>query len=378
LLVFAVSDVLVHESGLLSVVIMGMVLANLKVPRLNEILSFKESLSVLLISILFILLAANINMADLQLLLNWRCLLLFTFVVLVLRPLGVFLSTRRSGLSTNEKLFVSWAGPRGIVAAGIASLSGIRLLARGTEGAEYITPLVFMVVLGTVLLIALTARPVARLLKVIQESSDGILIVGSNAAARLIAQYLQDHQHHIVLVDSNERNIERAHENGLEAFQSNIYADDLDDHIELVDMGYLLAMTSSSEVNNYACHKFQKNFGELGTFRLMSPDEMRKDVSELPIEHLFSINDDYINIGEVARDYPQIHEYQLNSTDHFNKVYHLLNRIENSIPLFLKRVSGKLDFLSCIHEEDFSINQGDKIVYMGEAMEHVEQILQDS
>ncbi|MEM9819931.1 MAG: sodium:proton antiporter [Bacteroidota bacterium] len=373
LLVFVVSDVLEHECGLLSVVVMGMFLGNLNVPRLNEILYFKESLSVLLISILFILLAANINIPDLELLLDWRCLLLFAFIVLILRPASVFMSIRGADLNTNEKLFVSWTGPRGIVAAGIASLSGIRLLNKGIPGAEYITPLVFMVVLGTVLLIALTARPVAHLLKVIQESSDGILIVGSNAAARLIGKYLQDNKRHVVLIDSNQSNIDKARSSGLEAFQSNIYTDDLDEHFELVDMGFLLSMTSSAEVNQYVCHKFQHNFGEKGTFRLMSPEEMKTDPAKLPIDILFSTNDDYINIGEAARDYPNIHEYELNSTAHFRKVYELMVRMKDSIPLFLKRTSGRLDFLSILNKEDFSISAGDQIVYMGKVIEKVEK-----
>ena len=130
-----------HESGLLSVVVMGMVLGNLEVPRLKEILYFKESLSVLLISILFILLAANIDMKDLNIVFrDWRSLALFGVVILILRPLGVFISTNNSELSFNEKLFISWVGPRGIVAAGIASLFGITLVNDGVQGAEYITP----------------------------------------------------------------------------------------------------------------------------------------------------------------------------------------------------------------------------------------------
>ena len=130
---------------------------------LKELLYFKESLSVLLISILFILLAANINIDDLLLVFNWNAVVLFAIVVLLIRPLGVFLSSINSGLQLNEKLFISWVGPRGIVAAGIASLFGLQLTQEGIEGAEYITPLVFMIVLGTVLLNATTARMFAKL-----------------------------------------------------------------------------------------------------------------------------------------------------------------------------------------------------------------------
>jgi len=147
LLVFVVSDIFAHESGLLAVVVMGMVLGNIKLENIKELLYFKESLSVLLISILFILLAANINIEDMLLLYNWKTAVLFAIVVFIIRPLAVFLSTAGSNLKPNEKLFISWVGPRGIVAAGIASLFGSKLLKDGVEGAEYITPLVFMIVL---------------------------------------------------------------------------------------------------------------------------------------------------------------------------------------------------------------------------------------
>ena len=173
---FVGSDLLVHESGLLTVVVMGMVLGNMDVPYFDEILNFKESLSVLLISVLFILLAANINMSDLMLLLNWNSLLLFGVVVLILRPLAVYASTGNSQLIGREKAFISWVGPRGIVAAGIASLFGLKLVQDGFEGGEYITPLVFLIVLGTVILNATTARFVAKILGVTLKASNGILV----------------------------------------------------------------------------------------------------------------------------------------------------------------------------------------------------------
>src|SRR5690606_27576812 len=117
LLVFVESDIFAHESGLLAVVVMGMVLGNSKLPNLKELLYFKESLSVLLISILFILLSANINLEDLMIVYQWKTVVLMAIIIFILRPLGVFLSSINSGLKFNEKIFISWVGPRGIVAA---------------------------------------------------------------------------------------------------------------------------------------------------------------------------------------------------------------------------------------------------------------------
>ena len=249
LFVFVESEIFAHESGLLAVVVMGMVLGNGKLKNLKELLYFKESLSVLLISILFILLSANINMVDLMLLYNWKTVLLFFLIVLIIRPLGVFISTYKSNLKFKEKLFISWVGPRGIVAAGIASLFGSKLLKQGVEGAEYITPLVFMIVLGTVLLNATTARLFAKIVGVFLKNSDGILIVGASKASRLIANYLQNLEKRVVLIDANSSFIEESNKQGLEAYVVNIYDDDLTDNIELNDIGYLIALSGSDAVN---------------------------------------------------------------------------------------------------------------------------------
>jgi len=373
---FVFSDFIAHESGLLTVVVMGMVMGNLDFPRLSEILYFKESLSVLLISILFILLAANIEMTELNLIFkDWRGMGLLAFVAFILRPLSIFLSTRKSELATNEKMFISWVGPRGIVAAGIASLFGIKLTKLGVDGAEYITPLVFMIVLGTVLLNATTARFVARLLKVIQETSDGILIIGAARASRVIGKYLHETGRHVVLVDNNAANITKAKGLGLEAFNSNIYNDDLNEHMELVDMGYLLAMTASPQVNEYAVKHYEHVFGENGSFRLITQEELMED-KERPDQGLFSYRDDFLNLNEVARDYPFLHEIEIPNSAFLKKLLTKLHWEEHAIPIFMKDASGQLQILTSKPEET-PITDGTALVYMGKELELDSTILDE-
>lgn len=366
--VFVLSDGFAHESGLLAVVVMGMVLGNSNSPYLKELLYFKESLSVLLISILFILLSANINMEDLYLIYNWKTALLFAIVVFIIRPIGVFLSTRKSSLNLNEKLFISWVGPRGIVAAGIASLFGLKLAKSNVLGAEYITPLVFMIVLGTVLLNATTARFFAKMVGVFLKKSEGILIIGASQVSRLIGLYLEDNGRHVVLIDSNQTNIKIATELGLEAINTDIYSETLMDNIELNDVGFLMALTGSSDINKYAINKFGEQFGENGSFRLITVEEMQ-DPTNNPKEGLFSHTDDFILLTEVARKYPKIHELELNDRAHYESLIEITNNDEDIIPLFVKNTNtGVLEIISSYNKAIDVIEKGFRFVYLGKPL----------
>ncbi|CAM1355314.1 cation:proton antiporter [Tenacibaculum ascidiaceicola] len=363
LLVFVESELFAHESGLLAVVVMGMVLGNSKLKNLKEILYFKESLSVLLISILFILLSANIDYKELTLLYEWKTLLLFALIVFVIRPLAVFLSTSKSNLKTNEKLFISWVGPRGIVAAGIASLFGSKLLKQGIDGAEYITPLVFMVVLGTVLLNATTARLFSKLVGVFLERSNAIMIVGASDLARMIAKYLKENKRRVVLIDSNIENVEKAKEEGLESIEVNIYDDELTDNIELNDVGYLIAMTGSDSINKFVISNFSSIFGEQGAYRLATSQEViTKDYEDE--DHLFTIEDDYINLMEAVREFPEIHETVVNSIDDYKNKIDEINRDQKSIPIFVKSQKNEILLISEFEKNVKKIEDW-KLVYVG-------------
>ncbi|MCB0474073.1 MAG: sodium:proton antiporter [Flavobacteriaceae bacterium] len=369
--VFVLSDIFAHESGLLAVVVMGMVLGNINLPNIKELLYFKESLSVLLISILFILLSANINIEDLRAIYTWQTAILFAVVVFLVRPIGVFLSTMNSNLKLNEKIFISWVGPRGIVAAGIASLFGLKLVNNGEPGAEFITPLVFMIVLGTVLLNATTARPMAKVLKVFLSKSEGILIIGASKLPRIIAQYLDKNNRHVVLVDSNATNVKKANDLGLEAIREDIYAEDLEDNIELNDMGYLLALTGNSEINQFAIEKFKKQFGESGNFRLITPEEMN-DPSKNPKEGLFSHTHDFVKLTEVARKYPTIHEIKVDTEEHYNALIELIKRDDDIVPLFIKDNTGYMDIVPAT-PKDVIFKGNDYLVYLGKKIKTLEQ-----
>ncbi|MEZ4887912.1 MAG: sodium:proton antiporter [Chitinophagales bacterium] len=361
--VFVISDLIAHESGLLTVVVMGMVVGNMGIPHLKDILNFKESMTVLLISVLFITLSANISLSDVELL-HPNTFILFLIVLLVLRPLSVFVSTYGGILSFKEKLFISMVGPRGIVAAGIASVFGLKLTEKGIEGANMLTPLVFLIVLGTVLFTALTARFFAKKLKITMDHSTGVTIIGANAGARLIAKFLQENGRHVVLIDNSEIKVQRATDAGLQAFKDNIFDENLPDQFDLLDMGYLLALTENESVNLYACNNLQSTLGEHGCYRLMSPTEM-KNTDEPPSSNaLFDTTVDFLNFSEAARDFPEIHEIHYEDVDELQMLLKKCSNTHERIPLFIRRKNEQFDVIPA-NRDDFKVDDGMSLVYLG-------------
>lgn len=265
---FATANALAPEAGLLATVLMGMVIANLGVPNITDLLSFKEDLTVLFISLLFIVLAANIELAAFTAVLNVGSLLLLLVVVLVIRPMSVFISTLGSSLDLREKAFLSWIAPRGIVAAAVSSLFASKLVAAGFEGAESLVPLVFLVIVGTVLLGSLTAKPVAEQLGVAEPDPQGFLILGAHAVARRIADFLQGEGVAVMLADTNWSNVAAARLEGLPAYYGSLLSDRTDDEIRLSGIGRLLALTSNDEANALASLKYARAFGSQNVFQL--------------------------------------------------------------------------------------------------------------
>jgi len=366
--VFVLSDAFAHESGLLAVVVMGLVLGNTNIPNLKELLYFKESLSVLLISILFILLGANTNLSDLLLIANWNSAILFAVVVFLVRPVGVFISAIKSGLRFNEKLFISWVGPRGIVAAGIASLFGTKLVAQGEPGAEFITPLVFMIVLGTVLLNATTARYFAKIVGVYQKRSKGIMIVGASKVSRLIAMYLKSKKRYVVLIDTNQNNIAISKSLGLEAMEANIFNDQLTDSIELNSVGYLLALTGNDTINKKVIDKLEDQFGEHGTYRMITEEEYNK-VEELPKQGIFSYAHDFSKYIEVASKYPAVSEVTLNTVEDLSKIIEIIKKDKFIVPLFLTVPKGPIQVISSYDVSKLDFAPSSKLAYLGKPID---------
>lgn len=282
ILVFAVSHLLQHESGLWATTVMGIALANQKSARIHHIVDFKENLRVLLLSALFILLAARVEMQDLLNALTWDVFFFLAILILVARPLSVYLSTIGSNLDWREKVFVSWMAPRGVVAASIASLFAIELVDNGYTEAGQIVPIVFITIITTVAIYGLSANKVARWLGVAKPTPRGFLMIGAHSWARELASMLKDENYKVLVADSNWSNINKARKAGLETYYGNILAEYALDELNLDGIGKLLALTPNDEINALAVIRFSEVFSSSEVFQLPAFTRSSSNEREVP------------------------------------------------------------------------------------------------
>ncbi|WP_343990494.1 sodium:proton antiporter [Kangiella japonica] len=275
LLLFSISNHIEHESGLLTVTIMGVALANWPKFEKDDLLDFKESLSLLLISVLFIVLAARLDLESL-LSIGIPSLILLAVVMFVARPISVWASSIGSKLKVNEKLMISWIGPRGIVAAAISSLFAIKLEEYNLAGTEYLVPLVFVIIIGTVLIQSLGAKPIGNLLGVREASDNGVLIIGSNPVALKVAQSLRDSGFDVIMAHNNYTNISRARMEGVKTYFGNPVSDHADRNLDLIGFGHLFAMSMDRELNTLCEINYRHDFGKKNIYRLKFNDDRSK------------------------------------------------------------------------------------------------------
>lgn len=251
MVVFSLSDLVLSESGLLAVTVMGSALASQNVVTVRHIVEFKENLRVLLISALFVILAARLPIND-PTYSDPGSLLFLAVLILVVRPASVALSTIGTFLTWRERVFLGFMAPRGIVAAAVASIFSLELMELGYPGAEKLAPVMFLVIVGTVALYGLGAGRVARWLGVATPNPQGMLLLGASGWVRAVALALKAEGVEVTLVDSNRKNVAQARQDGLDAKCDNILAEYAFEDLELDGIGRFLALTPNDEVNSLA------------------------------------------------------------------------------------------------------------------------------
>ena len=264
---FALSNVLMPESGLLTVTVMGILMANQRRIDIRHIIEFKETLQILLLSSLFILLAARMQPTDLTSI-GWPTLGFVVFVIFIQRPLTVIVSTFNSNLNWRERIFLSWMAPRGIVAASVASVFALELVDHGNAEGAALIPVTFAVIIGTVLIYSFTSGILARRLGLAERDPQGLLIVGASRWIIDAALEVQKSGIRVILVDTNMANTESALKNGIEVYHGNILSEHAREEISLGGIGRLLALTPNLEVNALAAENYESTFGSDSVYEL--------------------------------------------------------------------------------------------------------------
>jgi NhaP-type Na+/H+ or K+/H+ antiporter len=369
---FVLSNELQHESGLLTTTLMGIAMANQPYVSVQRIVEFKENLQVLLIGSLFVVLSARLELSALQYV-NQETLLFLAILIVVVRPLSVFISALGTKMEWKEQVFMSWLAPRGIVAAAVASLFAFELRDIFPQEVEALVPVVFLVIVGTVATYGLTAAPLARWLGLADPNPEGLLFVGAERWVRTVARFVQDLGYHVHLIDSNPEHVESAREEGLQAQRANALSESVLDEVNLSGIGRLLITIPNDEVGSLAALHFSEIFDTTDIYQLAAhPDSRQAGEDEMPkhlrgrplfgehtsyetLETHLRTSDD-LHLLRVAEDLP--HE---NTQDYYTREElqeHMPEGME-VIPLFIRR-NGGIEVVS--EDAQFLLRPDDQLV----------------
>lgn len=357
-----------HESGLLTVTLMGVLMANQHMVEIKHIVEFKENLRVLLLSSLFIVLAARLDTSQFSLL-DWRVMAFVACMIVVVRPASVFLATLQTDLSIKERLFLSWIAPRGIVAASVASVFALDL---GGEG-QQLVPVTFLVIVGTVVVYGATLSPVTRWLGLSTANPQGVLIASAHPAARAVAVALQREGFQVLLADINRENTRVARMEGLTCKNINILSDHEIRNLDLGGIGKFLAMTRNDEVNSLAALRFVEHFGRAQVFQLPHQTDEKAPpattTSHLRGRPLFAKHATYTYLDRRFANGAVIKHTKLTDEFDYKAFKHLYG--ETALPLFIVTETGVLNV--CTADSSLAPKRGQTLIALVDPADETEK-----
>lgn len=330
-LTFALANTLQAESGLLAVTLMGIVLANRTKLDIEHVLEWHEPLVAMLLAILFVTIAARLDVDTLTSL-GLASVVFTAVLIVVVRPVAVALSTLGSSLSWRNRAFLMAMAPRGIVVAAVASEFSLHLDSSGVPGGQEVIALVFPVIVLTVLAYGFGARPFARLIGTAQADPQGALLVGADLLGRELGQALKEQGIEVLLVDTNHSHTTTARTSGLPTWQGSVLSQRFGEEADLTGIGHMLALTPSDEVNRLALEQFLPIFGRPHLFRISPANGKKREESHIG-RVLFGADLDADQLRRMLQDGARIRATKLTEQfgpDAYRERYGALAR-----PLFL-------------------------------------------
>lgn len=280
-LIYALSDLVQHESGLMAATLAGVVMGNMGLRSIGEMRRFKEYITIMMVSFLFIVLTADLHFSVLQDL-SWRLVALLFALIFVVRPLAVWLATIGSGLDWRERVFIGWIAPRGVVAAASAGAFAGPMVDAGYADAERLVPLVFMLIFATVVLHGLSLNWVASKLGLKRSSAGKLLIAGSSPWSVELAATFKALGVDVLLADNAWHRLRAAREKGLGTWYGEVLSEKAEEELELEGVEMLLAASSNDAYNALVCSAFGPDLGLHKVFQLpmLAGDDDPQAVSE--------------------------------------------------------------------------------------------------
>ncbi|GLC88836.1 cation:proton antiporter [Lysinibacillus piscis] len=267
LLVFAISDAIMHETGLLAVTVMGLVMANMHLTSHHELLHFKENISVILISSVFIMLTASLTTDTLAQILDWRMFLFGLTMMFIVRPLSIWGATINAGLSKKERLLIGWIAPRGIVALTVSGYFATALQEAGFPSAQLLTALTLALVFTTVVAHGFSISWLAKKLDLQASSGTGVVIVGASSFTTQLATSLQHNNVEVLLMDSSWQQLSMARQQGIKTEVGDILSEHTEFYVDLTPYNQLIAATTQDAYNVLVCAEFLPILGRFNIYQ---------------------------------------------------------------------------------------------------------------
>jgi NhaP-type Na+/H+ or K+/H+ antiporter len=267
--VYALSNMVLDEAGLIAATVLGIVLGNMNLPSIGEIRRFKEYVGILLVSGVFLLLTADLD-PQIMAAMDWRSGALIAVVIFVVRPVAVWVSTLGAGMTWEERALVGWIAPRGVVAAAVAGVFGPALAERGFAGAEQLLPLVFTLILLTVVLHGFSLGWMARRLHLSARRRGGLIIAGGTAWSNGLAKALHERDVPVIVADNAWHRLRSARLAGVPVYFGELLSEHAEYALELGAYGNLLAAGNNDAYNALVCAHFAPELGTQKVFQLAS------------------------------------------------------------------------------------------------------------
>jgi len=358
---FTLAQTIRSESGVMTTVVAGAVFANSSVPEERFLRHFKGQLTILSVSVLFILLAADLSIASVFAL-GWGSLFTVLVLMFVVRPINILLCTWNSDLNWRQKLFLSWVAPRGIVAASVASLFAISLTQRGINGGDAIKALVFLTIIMTVVCQGLTAGQIAKWLQITSKEATGAVIVGCNPLSLLVARFFQERGEEVVMIDTDPDCFAQAEAQNLRLISSSALDTAVLEEAGLDSMGTFLAMTSNGEVNFVLAQRAAEEFNPPRVLAVFPRDPQANTSATSKVNQAFVSDlgiktwNEYLNDGRV-----KLGTTTLNDLEFSSQQERIQEKIRTGvlIPLLVER-EQRLQVMPVNQEWEV----GDRIIYL--------------